>query len=135
MQTRDLRGPAMPEPHLFRRAAEAKDIDLARSALREDVVLHSPVLFRPFEGRDVAMHVIATVAQLLPDLTYVHEVASDDVVALHFTATIGDLEIEGIDLLELDEDGLVRVLTVFMRPLTAVTQFRDAMAERLGVPS
>jgi hypothetical protein len=125
----------MPDPHSFRRAVETGDLDLLREALREDVVLHSPVLFRPFEGRDAALQVIAAVATILTDFAYVHELAGDDVVALHFTARVGDRELEGIDLLELDPDGRVATLTVLMRPLTALNEFRQAMAERLGVPS
>ena len=125
----------MPEPHPFRRAVESGDIDLVGPTLREDVSLHSPILYRGFEGRDAAVHVIATVKEVLSDFVYVHDVAADGVVALHFSARCGEREIEGIDLLELDDDGLVRDLTVFMRPLTAVLEFRDAMAERLGVAS
>lgn len=125
----------MTDHHPFRQAVESEDIDNARATFREDVVLHSPLLFRPFEGRDAAMHVITTVKEVLSDFVYVHEVAGDDVVVLHFTAKVGELEIEGIDLLEVDEDGLVRELTVFMRPMTAVNEFRERMAEKLGVPS
>jgi hypothetical protein len=123
----------MPEPHPFRRAAEAKDIDLLAEALREDVELHSPVLFRGFEGRDVVTQVLTHVAATLEDLTYVDELHEGDTVALRFKARVGDRELEGIDFLELDEDGRVAVLTVFMRPMSALTAFNERMAERLGV--
>ena len=46
---------------------------------------------------------------------------------------MGDRELEGIDFLELDDDGRVAVLTVFMRPMSALTAFNEQMAERLGV--
>ena len=49
----DVRPRGWPEPHPFRRAAEAKDLELLTETLREDVVLHSPILFRGFEGRDI----------------------------------------------------------------------------------
>ena len=35
-------------------------------------------------------------------------------------------------LAELDEDGLVAELTVFMRPLSALTLFNEQMGERLA---
>jgi hypothetical protein len=125
----------MPEPLLFRQAVEARDLTLMRDALAEDVVFHSPVLFRPFEGRDAALHVLETVVSLLSDFEYLAEAYDDNVVALHFKAKFGDREIEGIDLVELDGDGRASGLTVFMRPMTAVTEFSRAMAERLGAPS
>jgi len=122
----------MPEPHPFRRAAEAKDLELLTETLREDVELHSPILFRGFEGRDVVTQVLTHVAATLEDLTYVDELREGDTVALRFKARVGDRELEGIDFLELDEEGRVAVLTVFMRPMSALTAFNERMTERLG---
>ena len=123
----------MPEPHPFRRAAEAKDLDLLLDTLREDVELHSPILFRGFEGREAVGHVLTHVAATLEDLTYVDELREGRAVALRFKAHVGDRELEGIDFLELDEDGRVAVLTVFMRPMSALNAFNERMMERLGV--
>jgi len=125
----------LPESHPFRRAAEAKDLELLAGALREDVVLHSPILFRGFEGREVVTQVLTHVAATLEDLTYTDELAGENTVALRFKARVGDRELEGIDFLELDETGRVAELTVFMRPMSALTAFNERMAERLGVTS
>ena len=125
----------MPEPHPFRRAAEAKDIDLLTETLREDVVLHSPILFRGFEGREIVSQVLTHVAATLEDLTYTDELAGERTVALRFKARVEDRELEGIDFLELDDEGRVKELTVFMRPMSALTRFNERMAERLGVPA
>ena len=123
----------MSEPHPFRRAAEAKDLEAMTETLREDVELHSPVLFRGFEGREVVTAVLTHVAATLEDLTYVDELHGGDSVVLRFKARVGDRELEGIDYLELDEDGRVAVLTVFMRPMSALTAFNEQMMQRLGV--
>jgi hypothetical protein len=123
----------MAEPHPFRRAAEAKDVELMTDALREDVVLHSPVLFRGFEGREAVGMVLTHVAGVLEGLTYVDEAVGEGTVVLRFKAMVGELELEGIDYLTLDEEGRVADLTVFMRPMKALTAFNAQMAERLGV--
>ena len=123
----------MAEFHPFRRAAEAKDVELMTEALREDVVLHSPILFNGFEGREAVGLILSHVAEVLEGLTYVDEAVGDGTVVLRFTASVGELELEGIDYLTLDEDGRVADLTVFMRPLSALTAFNARMAERLGV--
>lgn len=122
----------MDQSHPFRRAAEAKDLELLRETLREDVVLHSPVLFRGFEGRDTVAAVLTHVAATLEDLTYTDELADERTVALRFQAKVGDKELEGIDFLELDEAGNVAELTVFMRPFSALTAFNEEMMTRLG---
>jgi hypothetical protein len=124
----------MAEPHPFRRAAEAKDFELLTETLREDIVLHSPVLFRGFEGRDTVSAVLTHVAATLEDLTYTDELSEGNAVCLRFKANVAgtDREIEGIDFLELDEDGRVAELTVFMRPFSALTAFNEQMSARLG---
>ena len=123
----------MAEPHPFRRAAESKDLELLKETLRKDVVLHSPVLFRGFEGRDTVIAVLTQVAETLEGLTYVNELDDGDAVCLRFKATVAgtDREIEGIDFLELDEEGNVAELTVFMRPFSALTAFNEQMKARL----
>jgi hypothetical protein len=122
----------MPDPHPFRRAAEAKDLELLTGTLREDVVLHSPILFRGFKGREVVSAILTQVAATLEELTYVDELVEGSTVALRFKAKVGDRELEGIDFLELDEEGKVAELTVFMRPLSAITAFNERMTARLA---
>jgi hypothetical protein len=119
------------EPHPFRVAAEAKDVELMTEALREDVVLHSPILFRGFEGREMVGQVLTHVAATLEDFAYTDEIAGEDSVCLRFKARVGERELEGIDFLELDEEGRVRELTVFMRPLSAINAFNEQMKLRL----
>lgn len=117
--------------HPFRVAAEAKDVELMTETLREDVVLHSPILFRGFEGREAVGQILTHVAATLEDLTYIDEIAMPFSVCLRFKARVGDRELEGIDFLDLDEFGKVRELTVFMRPLSAVNAFNEQMKLRL----
>jgi SnoaL-like domain len=125
----------MAEPHPFRLAAEAKDLSQLTEALREDVVLHSPILFRGFEGREIVSQVLTHVAATLEGLTYTDELVEGNTVCLRFKAQVGDRELEGIDFLELDEDGKVAELTVFMRPLSAITAFNEQMKARLEAAS
>jgi hypothetical protein len=123
----------MPEPHPFRRAAEAKDLDLLRETLHEDIVLHSPILFKGFEGREMALIVLTNVIQVFEDFRYLDEVHGDGSVVLRFAAKVdGKFEIEGIDYLTLDDDGLISDLTVFLRPQKAVQAFNEQMVARLG---
>jgi hypothetical protein len=123
----------MAAPHPFRLAVEKKDLEAATATLREDVVLHSPILFRGFEGREVVMQVLTHVAATLEDFRYTDELAEANTLCLRFKARVGDRELEGIDFLELDEEGRVAELTVFMRPMSALKAFNEQMAARLGI--
>jgi ketosteroid isomerase-like protein len=53
--------------HPFRRAIESGDIDAAVALLTEDVVLRSPVAFRPYCGRAAVAPVLHAVAQVFED--------------------------------------------------------------------
>lgn len=121
----------MAGPHPFRVAAEAKEIERLSELLSEDVVLHSPILFRGFEGREIVTLVLTQVAATIENPTYTDELVEGNTVCLRFKGKVGELELEGIDFLELDADGKIAELTVFMRPLSAITAFNEQMKARL----
>nr|WP_308194989.1 hypothetical protein [Micromonospora sp. R77] len=47
---------------------------------------------------------------------------------LVFRATVRGKQIHGLDLLQLDDDGLIDEFTVMVRPLSAVTALSEAVA-------
>jgi hypothetical protein len=49
-----------------------------------------------------------------------------------FRARIGEREVEGIDLLRNDEQGLVADFTVLVRPLSATIALAEAVGSRLA---
>jgi hypothetical protein len=117
--------------HPFREAVESKDLDRLRDALREDVVLHSPTTHRPFEGRDAVMFILGHVVEVFEDFRYTGELGDVSAHMLRFETRVGDRDIEGVDLLDLDESGKVAKLTVMLRPISGLTRFNEAMGERL----
>src|ERR1700709_1005783 len=121
------------EPHPFRVAAEAEDVELMTETLREDVVLHRPILFPGLAGSEILGQGRTQAPPPLENLTDADELVGEDSVCLRFTAKVGDRELEGIDYLQLDGDGKVVDLTVFMRPLSAINAFNEQMKLRLGV--
>jgi hypothetical protein len=118
--------------HAFRRAVEAKKLDTVGELLTEDIVLHSPIAFTPYRGREMVAKIINLVATILEDFTFQREIGaeSDDHHALVFTARIGDLSIQGCDFVHTDAGGLIDEFTVMLRPLRAVHAFEDQMRVR-----
>jgi len=116
----------------FRRAVEARELGSVGELLTEDVVLHSPIAFRPYQGRQMVAGIINLVASILEDFTFQREIGeeSDDDHALVFGARIGDLSIQGCDFLHTNHDGLIDELTVMLRPLRAVHAFEEQMRTR-----
>ena len=113
----------------FRAAVEARDLEAMSACLSDGVEFYSPVAFRPFVGREVATAVLGFVAETFEDFRYVDELGSEASHMLRFRARVGDREVEGVDLLETGEDGLVERFTVMLRPLSAVMAMGEAMSE------
>ena len=118
-------------PSAFRAAVEAADPDRITAALAEDVEFRSPVVYRPYHGRDTVGALLRVVVSVFEDFRYVDELRDGDLELLRFEARVGDREIEGIDLLRWNADGLVGELVVMIRPLSGLMATRDAMAAGL----
>ena len=115
----------------FRRAVEAQDVDAMAAALAPDVVFRSPIVFRPYEGREAVMGLLSLVAQVFADFRYVDELHGDGTTCLLFRARVGDRELEGLDYLRHGPDGLVSELTVMVRPLSGAHALAGAMEAKL----
>ena len=116
----------------FRAAVEARDLDSAVAALAPDVVFNSPVAFRPFEGRETVGQVLAAVLDTFEDFRYTDELEGPTAHALVFRARVEDKQIEGIDLLRFDGDGLISDFTVLVRPLSATIALAQAMGPKVA---
>lgn len=116
----------------------SRDLDGLVGALAPDVVFRSPVVYRPYEGREAVGKLLEAVTRVFEDFTYAHCFEADGRRALIFTARVGDREVEGLDLLQLDEQGLVSELTVMVRPMSGMHALAAAMRDelvRMGVVS
>jgi hypothetical protein len=119
----------------FRRAAEAKDFAAIDELFAEDVVFRSPVVFKPYEGRDAVAMLLGAVAQVFEDFRYTDQVETDDAAALAFSARVGDRELDGIDFLNFDSDGRINRMAVYVRPMSGVNALAEAMQRKLETAS
>lgn len=116
----------------FRTAAESNDFSAFEAIFAEDVTFRSPVDFKPHHGRDAVAMLLAAVGQVFEDFRYTAQVETGDTAALAFSARAGNRELDGIDLLRFDDDGKVREMAVYVRPLSGVNALAEAMQRRLG---
>jgi hypothetical protein len=101
--------------------------------LAEDVVFQSPVVFKPYRGREAVRPILHAVSQVFEDFEYVREIGSPDAAdhALVFRTRIGDRELEGSDFVHVNDDGLIDELTVMVRPLSGALALAEAMGALL----
>ena len=117
----------------FRKAVESTDLEAAMAQLAQNVVLHSPVTFKPFDGKEAVTALFTILLRTFEDFRYVDAYTSDDGnEILHFRTRIGDREVEGIDMVRYDSAGLIDDFTVMVRPLSAAMALRDAVGAQLA---
>jgi hypothetical protein len=129
----------------FRAAVEEGNIDEATELFREDAEFRSPVLFKPYAGRDQVTKVLRAAEQVLglgDKFRYVHQLEDSDerIAILEFATEVDGKQVEGIDKLSFDEDGLITELKVMIRPASALQLVGARMAEEfrkvgLALPS
>src|SRR4051794_24674350 len=73
----------------FRAAAEANAFDAADDLFTDDVTFRSPVVFKPYEGRETLKVILGAVVQVFEDFRYIEHVETGDAAVLMFEARIG----------------------------------------------
>jgi hypothetical protein len=116
----------------FRAAAESKDFSAIDKLFTEEVVFRSPVVFKPYEGREAVAMILGAVGQVFEDFRYTDQVETGDAAALAFSTRVGDRELDGIDFLHFDSDGRVKEMAVYVRPMSGVTALAEAMQKKLA---
>ncbi len=109
-------------------------MDAAASLFSEDAVFRSPVLFKPYEGRDQVAKVLRAAERVLGvggAFRYVHQLEdpADRVAMLEFATLVDAKQVEGIDKLTFDESGMITELKVLIRPASALQLVGAKMAE------
>lgn len=70
----------------FAAALEAHNVDAALALTSPEVVLHSPVVHRPYEGRDALGGILRAVTQIFEDFRYTAAYGADNGHVLAFAA-------------------------------------------------
>jgi SnoaL-like domain len=118
----------------FRTAVERGKVDEAADLFSEDAVFRSPVLFKPYVGRDQVVKVLRAANRVLGlggEFRYIHQLEDphDRVAMLEFATVVEGKQVEGIDKLTFDAGGLITELKVMIRPASSLQLVGAKMAE------
>lgn len=115
----------------FTSAVESWDRDAIGAALADEVTFRSPVVFKPYDGRDATLAVLDAVSRVFEDFTYIDRIEGERTAALIFRARVGDRDVEGLDHLTFDDEGRITELRVMVRPMTGMQALAEAMQRQL----
>ena len=102
--------------------------------LHPDVVFKSPVVHTPQEGRDITFAYLSAAGNTLGNdaFTYTRVFDCGDKAVLEFETEMDGVHVNGIDMIEWDEDGKIIDFKVMVRPLKAIQTVHAAMGAMLA---
>jgi hypothetical protein len=117
--------------HEWHRIVREQDTKAVVHLLADDVRLGAPPYWGKLEGRDLVAHLLGLILHTVDEFTYHRQWRSDRELALEFVGKVGDLDLQGIDLITVNESGLLANIDVPMRPINAVLALREAIAPQM----
>lgn len=116
----------------WHRVVSEKDLLALHGLLAEDVSLGAPPYFDRLRGRDLVHHLLGLILHTIEAFTYQRQWLNERELALEFTGRVGRLELQGIDLISLNDQFAVENLDVLIRPANAVDALREVIAPRMA---
>ena len=101
--------------------------------LHDDVTFISPVVFTPQKGKKLTMQYLLSAGVVFQNtkFKYVHELEADNRMILEFEAEMDGKYINGVDIIDFDDDGKITAFKVMVRPLQAVNMLWEQVGAQL----
>jgi hypothetical protein len=115
----------------WHRMVAERDIDTLGKLLAEDVTISPPPYWQRLEGHALVHHLLGLILHTIEDFRYHREWRDGRELALEFRGRVGDHEVQGMDLITLNEAGVVQNLDVLIRPHDAVAALIDAIRPKM----
>ncbi len=118
----------------WRETAQARDPARLEALLAGDVVFLSPVVHTPQRGKAIATKYLAAALAVLggSGFRYVGEWLGETSAVLEFVTSIDGIEVNGVDIIGWNDEGLIDSFKVMVRPLKAIDVVRQRMAAALA---
>jgi len=120
---------------------DTREPQILNEILAEDAAFHSPVVHTPQRGKKVTSIYLSSALSLLAGLgtdhnfVYVNEVLGEKHFHLEFEVTLDDVHINGMDMIEINDEGKIINFKVMIRPLQAINHIHKKMGEMLAAAS
>jgi hypothetical protein len=122
----------MTVTHPFGIAIEAGDEEAALATIADNVVFHSPAVYRAYQGKAKVEALLRAAATVFENFRYTNEWRDGATTILFFEANVGDRGLQGVDILRENEAGQIEDFTVMIRPLSGLQAVAQAMQARFG---
>ena len=124
----------MPNPaEIWHTVALSRDVGAISAVLHDDCVFESPVVHSPQLGKAITAKYLAAAGHTLGngEFKYVGEWQRENSSILEFKTVVDGIDINGIDMISCDNEGLITHFKVMVRPLKAVNMLHQKIGEML----
>ena len=116
----------------WHRVVSEKDLGALLGLLSDDVSLGAPPYWARIQGRELVHQLLGLILNTIEEFTYHREWQTGNDLALEFTGRVGEFELQGIDLISLNDRFTIENLDVLIRPANAVDLLRDTIAPQMA---
>lgn len=113
----------------------AGDVEKVAENVADGIVLKSPIFADPFVGREQALAVIGHLLGAVDEFDSGEILIGETCFAVQLTLKAGATEVEGVDIVTVDDGGKVDSMTIQWRPLPAIVEVQNRLAPAVGVPA
>ena len=117
----------------WHQAIKSDDSKLLDKLLADNAVFSSPVVFKPLEGKAITMMYLlaAGTSFNMEKFKYTKEIHDGLNSVLEFETYIDDISVNGIDMIEWNQQGQIINFKVMIRPYKAVLKVQEKMVKAL----
>ncbi len=115
---------------------ETRDPKILDELLANEVVFYSPIVWAPQEGKQITKLYLMAALEVFggenADFKYVKQVVdNNNQFILEFNTIIDGITVNGVDMIEVNEEGKIISFKVMVRPLKAINKVHEKMGEML----
>ena len=119
--------------HKWHEVMKNSELKLLDEIIADDATFSSPVVFKPMLGKEITMMYLSAAGQSfnMEKFQYTKEIHDGMNSVLEFETYIDEISVNGVDIIEWNEDGKIANFKVMIRPFKAVQKVQQKMVEAL----
>ena len=117
----------------WHKVIESNNLELLNEIIADNAIFSSPVVFKPMEGKEMTMMYLHAAGESfnMEKFEYTKEIHDGMNSVLEFETYIDEISVNGVDMIEWNEDGKISNFKVMIRPYKAVQKVQEKMIEAL----
>ena len=116
-----------PTIERFFTAIKSNDVYELKPILDQNVVFKPPTYWKQWQGKEVVARILTHVSFVFKNFKYKRVLCNSSDYFLEFSCNIGQLDATGVDMITLNDRGLIESFEVVMRPYKSVGELRKSM--------